>query len=85
MKRHNNKRTEFNVEIYDFIIKYFKRNMLVPTIREIVNGTSYVSSGAVHPHMRRLLDAGKLNKIGDRFCLPKKTVIQIIKELEAGE
>lgn len=85
MKKYDTKRIDFNHEIYNFIIEYFKKNMLVPTIREVIEGTSYKSSSTVYNHMKRLLDMGRLNQIGDRYCLPKDMVVRIIKELEVGE
>lgn len=59
--------------------------MLVPTVREIVDGTSYKSSSSVYMHMRRMIRLGKLNQIGERFCLPRDVVVEIINELESEE
>lgn len=84
MEKYVNKRIDFNAEIYTFIVSYFKQNMLVPTIREIIEGTGYKSSQTVHMHIKRLLKDRKLNQIGDRYCLPKDKVIEIVRELDRG-
>jgi SOS-response transcriptional repressor LexA len=69
-------------EIYNFIIEYFKENMLVPNVREIVRATNCSSNSVVHKHMKKLLSEGELNKIGGRYALPRAVVIDIVREIE---
>lgn len=69
-------------EIYNFIIEYFKENMLVPNVREIVRATNCSSNSVVHKHMKKFLSEGELNKIGGRYTLPREVVIDIVREIE---
>ena len=77
-----NNRIDFNKEIYDFIIKYFKEHMIVPTVREVRDNTRYKSVESVHKFMQRLVSTGHLKQVSGRYTLPEAKIRELLKEKE---
>lgn len=53
-------------EIYDFIKSFVLKNNLVPSFREIADGTNLKSLSTVHHHMKTLIKAGLIIPYGDK-------------------
>ena len=61
-----NKFTRSNLDqtvetVYDFIVKYIKKEGYPPSVREICAGVDVRSTSTIHSHLRRLQESGRID------------------------
>ena len=66
-------------EIYDFIKAFVLKNNLIPSFKEIAEGTHLKSISSVNYHMKRLIEAGLIIPYGE------KTIRYSVKGLKVVE
>lgn len=49
-------------KIYNFIVDYFAKNLIMPTTREIAEGVGVTSTSTVAYHIEKLIKDGKITK-----------------------
>ena len=47
-------------KVYNFLVKYIKKNGYAPTIREICMGTGLSSTSSVYVYLQKLEDEGRI-------------------------
>ncbi len=67
-------------EIFDFIKSFVLKNNIIPSFREIADGTNLKSVSSVNYHMRSLIDAGLIIPYGENSIRYSVKGLKVVEE-----